>query len=250
MNNQIVVHRHGAIAEVVINRPEKMNAMTPEMSEVLAHCFTQLNDDEDIRVILLRGEGERAFCAGSDLKALDSYPSAADFRQRIDYGTTVRRARKPVVAALRGWVLGGGLEMMLAADIRIAGHGAKFGAPEVIRGRVGGGGASQFLPRLVGYGQSMRLLLSGDNIDAQEAWRIGLVEFLVADDTVNDTAMILCQKLAEHNPLAVQAVKSAVRGALSMPLEAGMQYENELTTLCFAVGNYQQGTAAFSKQRP
>ncbi|HEB1063024.1 TPA: hypothetical protein RY461_000369 [Escherichia albertii] len=115
---------------------------------------------------------------------------------------------------------------------------------------LGGGGASQFLPRLVGYGQSMRLLLSGDNIDAQEAWRIGLVEFLVADDTVNDTAMILCQKLAEHNPLAVQAVKSAVRGALSMPLEAGMQYENELTTLCFAVGNYQQGTAAFSKQRP
>lgn len=112
--------------------------MTPEMSEVLAHCFTQLNDDEDIRVILLRGEGERAFCAGSDLKALDSYPSAADFRQRIDYGTTVRRARKPVVAALRGWVLGGGLEMMLAADIRIAGHGAKFGAPEVIRGWVGG----------------------------------------------------------------------------------------------------------------
>lgn len=249
MSDQIALYRHGAVAEVVINRPEKMNAMTPEMSAALASLFAQLNDDDAVHVILLRGEGERAFSAGSDLRTLSSYRSAMEFRHRTDYGTTVRRARKPVVAALKGWVLGGGLEMMLAADIRVAGHGAKFGAPEVVRGWVGGGGASQLLPRLVGYGQAMRLLLSGDTIDAQEAWRLGLVEYLVADNDVNDTALSLCQRLAEHHPLAVQAVKSAVRAALSMPLKAGMQYENELTTLCFATGNYQQGAATFNQQR-
>lgn len=249
MSDQIALYRHGAVAEVVINRPEKMNAMTPEMSAALASLFAQLNDDDAVHVILLRGEGERAFSAGSDLRTLSSYRSAMEFHHRTDYGTTVRRARKPVVAALKGWVLGGGLEMMLAADIRVAGHSAKFGAPEVVRGWVGGGGASQLLPRLVGYGQAMRLLLSGDTIDAQEAWRLGLVEYLVADNDVNDTALTLCQRLAEHHPLALQAVKSAVRASLSMPLEAGMQYENELTTLCFATGNYQQGAATFSQQR-
>ncbi|WP_198408773.1 enoyl-CoA hydratase/isomerase family protein [Sodalis glossinidius] len=181
MSDQIALYRHGAVAEVVINRPEKMNAMTPEMSEALASLFARLDNDDAVHVILLRGEGERAFSAGSDLQTLSSYRSAMEFRHRTDYGTTVRRARKPVVtAALKGWVLGGGLEMMLAADIRVAGQSAKFGPPEVVRGWVGGGGASQLLPRLVGYGQAMRLLLSGDTIDAQEAWLLGLVEYLVA----------------------------------------------------------------------
>ena len=110
MSEKIALYRHGAVAEVVINRPEKMNAMTPEMSAALASLFAQLNDDDAVHVILLRGEGERAFSAGSDLRTLSSYRSAMDFRHRTDYGTTVRRARKPVVGAPKGWVLGGGLE--------------------------------------------------------------------------------------------------------------------------------------------
>ncbi|WP_213993438.1 enoyl-CoA hydratase/isomerase family protein [Sodalis sp. dw_96] len=250
MTDHIIMNLHDSIAEIIINRPEKMNAITPEMSEDLARICADIDKDDGVRVVLLRGAGERAFCAGSDLKSLESYDSAWAFRNRVEYGATLRSLRKPVVAALQGWVLGGGLEIMLGADLRVAGTGARFGAPEVIRGWVGGGGASQFLPRLVGYGQAMRLLLTGDHIDAKEAFSLGLVEYLVEDDAVYETARALCRKLAGYSPLAVQSVKAAVRAALSMPLEAGMKYENELTSLCFAAGNYQEGSSAFGEKRP
>ncbi len=249
MTKHITLYRHGAIAEVVIDRAEKMNAITPAMSETLAEVFNELDKDNGVRVVLLRGEGERAFCAGSDLRSLESYQTPSDFRNRTEYGATVRGLQKPIVAALTGWVLGGGLEIMLGADIRVAGHSAKFGAPEVIRGWVGGGGASQMLPRLVGYGQAMRLLLTGDNINAEEAFNLGLVEYLVEDRAVMETAMALCRKIAAYDPLAVQSVKSAVRAALSMPVEAGTKYENELTTLCFAAGNYKKGAESFDRQK-
>ncbi|XBS70762.1 enoyl-CoA hydratase/isomerase family protein [Acerihabitans sp. KWT182] len=250
MTDHIIMNVHDSIAEIIINRPEKMNAMTPEMSKELARLCADIDNNDDVRVVLLRGAGERAFCAGSDLKSLDSYDGAWSFRNRVEYGATVRGLRKPVVAALKGWVLGGGLEIMLGADLRVAGTSARFGAPEVVRGWVGGGGASQFLPRLVGYGQAMRLLLTGDHIDAKEAFSLGLVEYLVEDDEVYETARALCRKLADYSPLATQSVKAAVRAALSMPLEAGMKYENELTCLCFAAGNYQEGASAFGEKRP
>ena len=249
MSGHIVMNLHGAVAEIVIQRPEKMNAITPAMSEELARLCSQINGNDAIHAVLLRGEGERAFSAGSDLHSLDSYATAWDFRHRVEYGTQIREIRKPVVAALHGWVLGGGLELMLGADLRVAGSSAKFGAPEVVRGWVGGGGATQMLPRLVGYGQAMRLLLTGDPIDAPEAYSLGLVEYLVDDGAVNQTAMDLCRKLAAYSPLAVQSVKAAVRAALSMPLEAGVKYENELTCLCFASGNYREGSSAFSGKR-
>jgi enoyl-CoA hydratase len=248
MQEQVVVRRHGAIAEIVINRPEKMNAMTPEMTQTLLAIRQDLERDAGIRVVLLRGEGERAFSAGSDLHSLKTYRTAWEFRARTDYAMVIRDFTKPVVAALKGWVLGGGLEMMLGADIRVAGQGAKFGAPEVMRGWVGGGGASQMLPRLVGYGQAMRLLLTGDTIDANEARSIGLVEMVVEDAQVVDTAMALCRKMAEFSPIATQSVKAAVRAGLSMSIEDGVRYENELTSLCFASGNYEEGTSAFGNR--
>src|SRR5205085_5439273 len=124
--------------------------------------------DEAVRAVLLRGAGERAFSAGSDLNSLAEYPSAWAFRSRVIYENTVRSIRKPVIACLKGWVLGGGFEMALAADIRVAGRSTRCGFPEVKRGWVGGGGGSQMLPRLVGYGQAMRLLLTGDTIEAEE----------------------------------------------------------------------------------
>jgi len=236
------------VAEIVINRPEKMNAMTPEMTQTLVGIREELERDNDVRVVLLRGEGERAFSAGSDLHTLKTYRTAWEFRRRTDYAMVIREFTKPVVAALKGWVLGGGLEMMLGADIRVAGQSAKFGAPEVLRGWVGGGGASQMLPRLVGYGQAMRLLLTGDSIDAHEAHSIGLVEIVVEDTAVVDTAMALCRKMAEFSPIATQSVKAAVRAALSMSVDQGIRYENELTSLCFASGNYEEGANAFGER--
>ena len=239
-----------AVGEIVLNRPHKHNAVTPEMAAALEEICAKVDRDDAVRAVLIRGAGERAFSAGSDLNSLAEYPSAWKFRNRSEYATTVRNIRKPVVAALKGWVLGGGCEMALSADIRVAGRSARCGFPEVKRGWVGGGGASQMLPRLVGYGQAMRLLLTGDAIDAEEARRLGLVEVLVDDSDVDATAMALCRQLAGYSPVAVQAVKAATRMALTAPLDAGLRYENEMNTLCFAAGDHMEGIRAFQERRP
>ncbi len=210
---------------------------------------TAVDRDDAVRVVLIKGAGDRAFSSGSDLNSLAEYSSAWAFRNRIVYENAVRNIRKPVIAALKGWVLGGGGEMALAADIRVAGRSMKMGFPEVTRGWVGGGGASQMLPRLVGYGQAMRLLLTGDPIDAEEAFRLGFVEYLVDDADVESFAIALCRKIAAFSPVALQSVKASVRMALSSSLEAGLRYENEMNTLCFSAGDHMEGIKAFREGR-
>ena len=244
--DDVLIEVRDAVAFLTINRPEKMNAITPGMASSMAHICAEIDEDSAIKVVLLRGAGTSAFSAGSDIKALGSYGSAWDFRNRVEYAAAVRNIRKPVIAAVKGWVLGGGLEMALAADIRVADRTAKFGAPEVKHGWVGGGGASQLLPRLVGYGQAMKLLLTGKNIDVEEAARIGLVDMIADERGAEETSVSLCKDIAVHDAVALQAVKAAVRGSLSTSLEQGLKYENDLTTLCFAIGNYRGGVDAFS----
>ena len=238
------------VAEITLARPEKLNAVTPEMAAELERICIALDRDDTVRAVLLAGAGSRAFSAGSDLGALAAYPSAWHFRNRIEYAAAIRNLKKPVVAALKGWVLGGGAEMALAADIRVADRTAKIGFPEVTRGWVGGGGASQLLPRLIGYGQAMRLLLTGEPIEAPQALALGLVEELVEPGEAEARARKLCEKLAGFSPVAVQSVKAAVRAALSAPLETGLRYENELNTLCFAAGDHMEGIKAFQEHRP
>ncbi len=249
MEEHVLLEKNGHVAEIVLNRPAKRNAVTPEMAARLEDICRQVDRDPDVRAILLRGAGEHAFCAGSDIKALGEYPTAWKFRNRIEYATVVRNIRKPVVAALHGWVLGGGAEMALSADVRFMARNAKYGFPEVVRGWVGGGGASQMLPRLIGYGQAMRLLLSGDPIDAEEAYKLGIAEVLVDDDKLLDEARAFCNKLAGFSPVAVESVKAAVRMALNSSLPAGLVYENEMNTLCFSAGDHMEGIKAFSEKR-
>jgi enoyl-CoA hydratase len=249
MENDVVLKKDGFVAEIVLNRPAKLNAVTPAMAATLEDLCRQIDRDDDVRVVLVRGAGTRAFCAGSDLNSLAEYSSSWKFRNRIEYATVLRDMRKPVVAALHGWVLGGGAELALSADLRVMGRGAKFGFPEVQRGWVGGGGASQMLPRLVGYGQAMKLLLTGDPIEAEEAHRLGLAEYLVEDSLVEDTARELCRKLAGYSPVAVESVKASVRMALTSTLPAGLRYENEMNTLCFAAGDHMEGIRAFQEKR-
>ncbi len=250
MSEHVTLAVADSVAEIVLDRPAKHNAVTPEMAAALRDICAKVDSDDGVRAVMIRGAGERAFSAGSDLNSLAEYPGAWKFRNRVIYENTVRNIRKPVVAALTGWVLGGGCEIALAADIRVAGRSARCGFPEVKRGWVGGGGASQMLPRLVGYGQAMRLLLSGEPIDAEEAHRIGLVEILVDDAAVRPTALALCRQFAAYSPVAVQAVKAAVRMALSSSLEAGLRYENEMNTLCFSAGDHMEGIRAFNERRP
>jgi enoyl-CoA hydratase len=220
--------------------------MTRELREACA----QIDRDQSVRVAIISGGGDRSFCAGSDMNALADLSDPWAFRNRIEYAALVRDVRKPVIAALRGWVLGGGMEIALAADIRIAARNARIGGPEVTRGWLGGGGASQMLPRLIGYGQAMRLLLTGDPVDAETALRIGLVEEVVEDADLMDRATEMAAKIASFSPIATQSVKAATRAALSMPLEAGLRYENELHVICMSAKDREEGVKAFQEKRP
>jgi enoyl-CoA hydratase/carnithine racemase len=226
-----------------------MNAVTPEMAAAIQEYCAAVDRDDAVRVLLINGAGDRAFCAGSDLGSLAEYSSTWKFRNRIEYANAVRNVRKPVITALKGWVLGGGAEIALASDIRFAAASTRCGFPEVTRGWVGGGGASQMLPRMIGYGQAMRLLLTGEPIDAPEAFRLGLIDVLVSDEELAERALAIVRRIAVFSTVAVEAVKASVRASLTMPLDAGIRYENEMNTLCFAAGDHLEGIQAFQQKR-
>ena len=249
MTGRVSLNVQNGIGQIVLDRPEKHNAITPEMTRELQRVCRAIDDDRNIRVATIAGAGERAFSAGSDLNTLADIADIMAFRDRIEYAALVRDIRKPVIAALKGWVLGGGMEIALATDIRIAGRSAKIGGPEVTRGWLGGGGASQMLPRLVGVGQAMRLLLTGDPVDADTALRIGLVEEVVDDAHVAARVGELAKKIASFAPTAAVAIKAAVRAALSMPLDGGLRYENDLHVICMSDKGRAEGIKAFQEKR-
>jgi enoyl-CoA hydratase len=249
MSGRIGLDVADGIARILIDRPDKMNAILPEMVRELQRVCQTVNDDANVRVATIMGAGERAFSAGSDLNVLADLTDVMAFRDRIEYAALVRDIRKPVIAGLKGWVLGGGMEIAIAADIRVAGKSAKIGGPEVTRGWIGGGGASQMLPRLVGIGQAMKMLLTGDPVDAETALRIGLVEEVVDDAAVEGRVMELAKKIASFSPVATVAVKAGVRAAISMSLEQGLRYENELHTICMSDNARHEGIKAFQEKR-
>jgi len=249
MRGEVRLSISGGIAEIVLDRAAKHNAMTPEMAKALFAHASKIDSDDNVRAILLRGEGERAFCSGSDLNALAAYPSNWHFRNRLEYAAIVRDIRKPVIVALQGWTLGGGAEMALGADIRIASESTKIGFPEVQRGWVGGGGASQLLPRLIGHAEATRLLMMAEQVDAARALQLGLVHEVVPHAELLERARIVAAKLAGFSPVAVQAVKAALRAAMESPLSAGLRYENEMNVLCFSAGDHLEGINAFNEKR-
>jgi len=238
--------RDGAVGEIVINRPAKLNTLTPEMFDLLRAACAEANDDGSIHALILRGEGERAFSAGTDINTLKNYDDFWAWRNRTDYVTQIRALKKPIIAAVRGWALGGGLELAVACDIRIAAADATFGAPEVQLGWIGAGGTSQFLPRLIGYGQAMRILVTGIRVGAEEALRIGLVEEVCPPGEELARARSMARQIASYSPVATMAVKAAVRGSLHGSLDLGLQLENELMALCFAKGGDRHGTELFA----
>lgn len=250
MTGRVELSVADGVGRIVLARPEKHNAITRDMALELARICSEIDANDEIRVATIAGAGERAFSAGSDLNGLADLTDIWAFRNRVEYAAVVRDIRKPVIVGLKGWVLGGGMEIALSADIRIAGRSARIGGPEVTRGWVGGGGASQMLPRLVGYGQAMRMLLVGDPIDADAALRMGLVEEVVDDTNVLARVAELAAIVASYSPTATQAVKAAVRAAMSMPLEAGLRYENEIHVICMADKGRTEGIKAFQEKRP
>lgn len=236
------------IAELVLNRPAKHNAITPAMSAGIRETLQALDRDADVRCLLVRGAGERAFCAGTDLNSLGEFADAWAWRHSVNYALEFGAFRKPVVAALKGWVLGGGFEIALNCDIRVAARNARFAAPEVKHGWLGAGGFSQRLTRLVGYGQASRILLTGDTIPAEEAHRIGAVELLVEDGREDEEARALAKRIAAHSEVATVTNKAGIRAALEGGLTNGLAMERELMCLSFALGSQRSGPALFGSR--
>lgn len=248
-NQDVLWEQDGAIATIRLNRPLKLNTVTPEMGRFLTEQCQRINNNDDIRVVILTGGGEKCFSAGSDVKVLDDYGSNWQLRNRSDYCRAIWSIRKPIIAAIRGYAIGGGLELALMSDIRIASVTAKFGAGEIKLGWHGGAGNTQLLPRLVGYGKALQLLLTGDLVDAQEAYRIGLVQELVPDDQLDSVTRKLADKIARNAPIASQLCKHMVRVAESTSLEVGLQYENDMFAYCFTTKDHLEGIAAFREKR-
>ncbi|MEO3789315.1 enoyl-CoA hydratase/isomerase family protein [Nonomuraea sp. B10E15] len=251
MSEQVHVHLDvdGPVAVVTLNRPAKLNAITPGMAAALRAGLDRVGSDPAVRVAVLTGAGERSFCVGSDIGELDDYATPWEFRNRGDYGDAVRALRKPIIAAVNGYAYGGGLELALACDIRLAADTATFAAPEIKLGWIGGSGQSALLAHAVGSSNAATMLLTGDPIDAARALRWGLVTELHPREELLPAALELAGRIAARPPIAAQTAKANVRAAYSMPLEQAIQYERDLQTVCFATADAAEGRAAFAERR-
>jgi enoyl-CoA hydratase/carnithine racemase len=237
------------VAVLTLDRPAKLNAMTPQMTGTLTGYVAELNADPGVRAIVLTGTG-RAFCAGSDIGGLAGYDSAVQFGERPDYCDAIRALRKPVVAAVNGPALGGGLELALGCDIRLAAAGATFAAPEIKLGWIGGGGMSALLAHSIGTSNAALMLLTGDPVDAATALRWGLVSEVLPAGGLTGRAAALAAVIASRAPIAAQAAKRNLAAAFEMPLGRAIDYERQLQTICFATADAAEGRAAFAERRP
>ncbi len=240
-------------AVVTINRPKALNALNEETLRELQCAFVGLAEDTNVQVIIITGSGEKAFVAGADISAMQPL-DALQAREFAKLGHEVMRSieacPKPVIAAVNGFALGGGCELALGCDIRIAAENARFGQPEVNLGVIPGFGGTQRLARLVGKGLAMEIILTGDMLDAAEAHRIGLANKVIAQAELLDTAKAMAAKIASKGPLAVKLAKEAIRNGLEMDLDKANQYEAELFGLCFASEEQKEGMQAFLEKRP
>jgi enoyl-CoA hydratase len=239
------------IAIITINRPEKRNALSSTVRHEIVDALDHLRNDDGARVIVITGAGDKAFIAGADigdfaertpLEQRDAMQGRRVFDELASYP-------KPTIAMINGFALGGGCELAISCDIRIAARSARFGQPEVRLGLIPGGGGTQRLPRLVGAGQALRLVLTGELIDAQEAHRIGLVDMLADDTDLRVRTIELARSMAAHSPVALRLAKAAVAAALETPLAAGLALERELFITAFASDDRREGVSAFLEKR-
>jgi enoyl-CoA hydratase/carnithine racemase len=234
---------------VTLNRPDKLNAMTSDMSAELFGLVERAESDASIRVLVITGSGDRSFSVGSDIAEVDNTPEPWQFRNRRDYCDALRALRIPVVAAVNGYAYGGGLELALSCDIRIASTKASFAAAEIKLGWIGGGGVSALLISNVSAGDAALMLLTGDPIAATEAHRVGLVSRLCEPADLQSTAADIAYRIAERPPIAAQSAKANLLASRSMGLEAAIQYERELQAVCLATSDAAEGRRAFLDKR-
>lgn len=245
------LEQDGAVLTVTINRPEVRNALDPLTWEEIRAATRLARGDETVRVVILTGAGEKAFASGADIRAMRDRSQWEYFRSEAqDVLLELENLPKPVIAAVNGFALGGGCEVAMACDIRIAADRAKFGQPEVALGILPSAGGTQRLARLVGFGKAKELIMTGEIIGAAEALRIGLVNQVVPADQLLAAARAMAEKMLAKAPLAVGLAKLAVNLGMNTDLTSGLAYEKMAQTLLFTTEDKYEGMTAFIEKRP
>lgn len=240
------------IATVTINRPDKLNALNAQSKDELRELFTQIKTDSNVKVVIVTGAGEKAFVAGTDIKELTvlNSESGKEFSAKgQEVFDLIENLGKPVIAGVNGYALGGGCELALACHIRIASENAKFGQPEVNLGIIPGYGGTQRLARLIGRGRAMELILTGNQIDAQEALRVGLVNKVVPQADLMAAAIAMAEQIASKGQIAIRMALKAVNMTQETTLSDGQQLEASLFGVCCDSEDFKEGTAAFLEKR-
>jgi len=244
---KVIFEKKGQIAYVTINRPERLNACDFETYGLLTDIWSEFRDDRALRVAIFTGAGERAFCAGSDIKS-NYVDRTGREGARVPYGVMLELT-KPIIAAINGHANGGGLEQVLACDIRVAAEHAQFGLGEVRLGWLPGGGGTQRLPRLIPLGRALEMLYTGKRIDAQEAHRLGLVDYVVPMPELVSRCEEIATEICKSAPLAVQKIKEVVFRGLDMPLAEGLRLEQESYKWLVETEDAREGALAFAEKR-
>ncbi|GAB6180995.1 short-chain-enoyl-CoA hydratase [Desulfotomaculum defluvii] len=250
--NTLLLEKEGNIALLTINRPKALNALNPDVLKDLGQAIDVISADDEIFVVILKGAGDKAFVAGADITAMQKM-SALEARNFGILGQEVFKKleymEKPVIAAINGFALGGGCELAMSCDIRVASEKSKFGQPEVGLGITPGFAGTQRLPRLVGKGRAKELIFTADVIGAADAHRIGLVNHVVPEDQLLEFCKKMAGKIASKGQVAVRLSKAAVNQGLEMDVDKGMAYEAEVFGLCFATADQKEGMTAFVEKR-
>lgn len=247
----ILVEKRGNVAVLTINRPDKLNALGYKVHQEGVAALEELRKDEEVRVLVITGAGEKSFIAGADISEFAGktpVSQRAIFQEKTLFNS-IDEFPKPVIAMVNGFCLGGGCEVALACDLRIAGEKARFGQPEINLGIIPGGGGTQRLTRLIGEGKSMEMILTGDMIDAQTALNLGLVNHVYSAEELETKTMELANKIAEKSPIALQLAKEAVKLAAKSNLDEGLKREVDLFAICFSSQDKEEGVAAFLEKR-
>jgi enoyl-CoA hydratase len=247
----IYLKKDGGVALLTVDRPETLNAMDFDMLQELSEVIDGVATDDEVRVLVVTGAG-RAFIAGADIGHMSSMsPIEAKAWSQLGQGTVgkLEKLKKPVIAAVNGYALGGGTELALACDIRIASDKAVFGQPEVVLGMIAGFGGTQRLPRLVGPGKAKEMLLTGDRYDAQAAYEMGLVNKVIPADELLPYCLDMAKRIASRGPQAVRFSKEAVDHGADLPLERALHVETDLYALIFSTDEPREGCGAFLEKR-
>jgi enoyl-CoA hydratase len=247
----ITVERRGKVAVLTINRPDKLNALNKTVHAEGIQALDQIRHDDSVRVLVITGMGEKSFIAGADISefAGQTPVSQRDLFHERSFFNSLDTFPKPVIAMVNGFCLGGGCELALACDLRMASEKAKFSQPEINLGIMPGGGGTQRLTRLIGEGRSMEMILTGDMIDAETALRFGLVNHVYPAAELEAKTMELAANIAEKAPIALQLAKEAVKFASRSNLDEGLRREVDLFALCFSTEDKTEGVAAFLEKR-